>query len=248
MSKINNILIAFLLVAVVILGGAVAVLYQRDSAGTETSAEETNQSGAAAAGSESGDEAQSAAENGNASSGEAELGKELRCSVQLGALKIVAGEKFGVLEGNADDCQTALEDGVYTISSNTTHSEPIVVSVPEGIRLERAVFTVSGGTLTVENLDVQDLEATCEQGALQFSGRVEGNAEVEHLQGETALQLEGSPSDFNYEISYELGHVQIGEQSYAGAKGSQSIDNHSENTIRVHCAMGSVGIVFPEAA
>ena len=247
MSKINNILIAFLLVAVVILGGAVAVLYQRDSAGTETSAEGTNQSGSAA-GSESGGEAQGAAEDGGASSGEAELGKELRCSVQLGALKIVAGEKFGVLEGNADDCQTALEDGVYTISSNTTHSEPIVVSVPEDIRLERAVFTVSGGTLTVENLDVQDLEATCEQGALQFSGRVEGNAEVEHLQGETALQLEGSPSDFNYEISYELGHVQIGEQSYAGAKGSQSIDNHSENTIRVHCAMGSVGIVFPEAA
>lgn len=110
MSKINNILIAFLLVAVVILGGAVAVLYQRDSAGTETSAEGTNQSGSAAAGSEGGGEAQGAAEDGGVSSGEAELGKELRCSVQLGVLKIVAGEEFGVLEGNADDCQTALED------------------------------------------------------------------------------------------------------------------------------------------
>ena len=33
---------------------------------------------------------------------------------------------------------------------------------------------------------------------------------------------------------------------HAGAKGSRFIDHGSDKTIRVHCAMGSVGVLFPE--
>lgn len=248
MNKLSHLLIAFLLVVVVVLGVAVVRLYQRDEAGTVSPT--TQPSAPLTLTSQPGTDGQGQTTQGeeNTPSGGNEAGTELRCSVQLGALKIIPGDEFGLLEGDAADCETSLEDGVYTVSANVTHGDAVVVTVPEGISYASAAFTASGSTLTVENLDVQDLEATCERGTLHFSGHVTGDAEVEHLQGETVLELDGAPSDFNYQVSYELGHVQIGQQSFTGAKGSQSIDNHSTHTIRVHCAMGSAAVVFPQAS
>lgn len=238
MNKFSNILIVFLMVVVVLLGSAVYVLVQRDNSAVSSVSDQSvlTESDADSQGKEEKEDVPKEAE------------AELRCSVQMGALQIIRGEEFGVQEGDADDCEAYLEDGVYTISASTTRDMPVVVTVPEGVRFVRATLTASGGTLMAEDLDVQDLNATCEQGALQFSGSVDGNAAVEHLQGETVLRLSGSPSDFNYEIAYELGHVEIGDKSYAGAKGSKSIDNDSPKTLRVHCAMGSVGVLFPEEA
>lgn len=123
---------------------------------------------------------------------------------------------------------------------------PVVVTVPQDVYFQQATLTVSGGTFRAEDLTVKDLHTTCEKGALQFSGLVDGDAQVEHQQGETSLQLTGSASDFNYDVSYQLGHVQIGAQTYAGAQGSQSVDNGSEKALRVTCAMGSVDVVFSQ--
>ena len=246
MNKISSVLIGFLLVAVFVLGWAVISLYQRDDSSAGSSAGEPSDSLSSAAESERGDGEQAAGGAGDAASSREATGSELRCTVQMGSLQIIQGEEFGIQEGDTDNCEAYWEDGVYTVSASTTKNDPIVVTVPEGICFAQASFTTSGGTLTVRDLDVQDLKVTCERGAIQFSGRVEGDAEVEHRQGETALRLEGEASEFNYEVSYELGHVQIGEQSYAGAKGSQSIDNRSEQMIRIHCAMGSVDVLFPE--
>lgn len=232
MSRFRVIVIGLLLAVVVLLGAVVVLLVQRDGTGTVPAP---------------GQSAALEASGGEESVIPEETPDELDASVRLGALQIVGGETFGLREGDAADCETAAEDGVYTVSASTTRDTPLVVTVPEGESFDRTALTASGGSLSAEELDVQELYVACEQGSLRFSGRVSGDVEVEHLQGETVLELAGDPSEFNYEVSYELGHVQIGTQSYAGAKGSQSIDNGSEKTIRVHCAMGSVEIVFPEA-
>ena len=233
MNKFKNLLIVVLLAAVVLLGTAVFLLGQRDRTASEA---DEDQSALTQAGTDAGEEGTL----------EEKTAAELDCSVQLGALKVIRGEEFGILEGDAGDCEAYLEDGVYTISVSTTREAPVVVTVPEEVQFERATLTASGGKLTAENLEVGELYSTCERGVLQFSGCVDKTAEVEHLQGETVLQLSGDPSEFNYELSYELGHIEVGGQSYAGAKGSQSIDHGSDKTIRVHCAMGSVGVLFPE--
>ena len=233
MNKFKNFLIVVLLAAVVLLGTGVFLLSQRDRTASESDAD---QSALTQAGTDAGEEGAL----------EEETAAELDCSVQLGALKIIRGEEFGILEGDAGDCEAYLEDGVYTISVSTTREAPVVVTVPEEVQFERATLTASGGNLTAEDLEAEKLYTTCERGALQFSVCVDKTAEVEHLQGETVLQLSGDPSEFNYELSYELGHIEVGDQSYAGAKGSRFIDHGSDKTIRVHCAMGSVGVLFPE--
>lgn len=239
MEKFRNVLTVILLIAVVLLGAAVFRLYQRDES-PSVSASAPSAPSVSDAGTDTGES--------KAPVQEAAATAELRCTVELGALKVIRGEAFGISEGSTSDCETSLENGVYTVSVSAAHGAPVVVTVPEDVYFTSSDLTVSGGNLTVEDLDVEDLSATCAQGSLQFSGRVDGDVEVEHLQGETALQLAGSPSDFNHEISYEMGHVQVGAQSYSGAKGSQSVDNGAEKTLRVHCTMGDVGVVFADAS
>ena len=237
MNKFKNLLIVLLLAAVVLLSAAVLRLSQSNQ--TESQVDEDRSALTET-------DANSGTEAGDDETQKAEASAELECSVQLGSLRILRGEAFGIQEGDAGDCEAYLEDGVYTVSVRTSREAPVVVTVPEEVRFEQATLTASGGNLTAEDLDVEELYTTCEQGSLRFSGRVGRTAEVEHLQGETVLQLSGGASEFNYDLAYELGHIEVGEQSYAGAKGSRSIDNGSEKTIRVHCAMGSVGVLFPE--
>ena len=238
MNKLTNILLVLLLIAVIFLGGAVFLLWQKDSTPTipVSSQSATSQSSTS-----------HAAQSGTGPAQNTDQAAELSCSVQLGALRIVQGEEFALQDGNESDCQISCENGIYTVSVNTTRSAPVVVSVPKDAFFQQATFTTWGGALTAENLAVRDLHTTCEKGAIQFSGRVEGTIELDHQQGATTLQLEGNQADFNYQVSYQLGHVQIGDQTFAGVKGSHSIDNGSGKTIHANCAMGSVRVLFSQA-
>lgn len=229
-------LTVILLIAVAALGAAVFHLYQ--------------QQGSAAAGSSAVSPAEqvSAADSEGASAPDATVPAALDCSVTQGALRLEEGDAFGLSDTGSSDCQVRWEDGVYFLSVRTTQDAPIVLTVPRGTQFDSISLTVSGGTLSAENLCTQTLSASCQQGTLQYAGQVLSSAEVEHLQGETSLQLAGSPSDFNYDLTYDLGHIAIGNQSYAGARGSRTIDYGSPKNIRIHCSMGSVAVLFPEAS
>lgn len=239
-----------LLAAVVILAAAVFHLYQKDrtpsapASMVQTLSQssldgEILPSSGAASVADPMDQAASAFS-------EASIPAEIHCSVEQGALHLAEGEAFGLSGGDEQDCEVSWKDGVYFLSVHTTRQEPVILTLPQGTRLETLALSVAGGDLSAEGLSTETLSITCTQGTLHFSGQVEGSAEVEHQQGNTVLELSGHASDFNYELEYELGHIAIGSQSYAGAHGSQSIQNGSAKTIQIHCAMGSVGIVFPE--
>ncbi|MEQ2443265.1 hypothetical protein WMO64_07265 [Pseudoflavonifractor sp. CLA-AP-H29] len=260
MKKITNILLLVLLAAVIVLAAAVIYLYQRDGSpsspvsGTPSASQSESitvgtpapSGGEAEGGDSSGDtngpEVGTPAESGGEDAQAAVT--ELRCSAALGAVKIVEGAEFGLSEGSEAECEAYIEDNAYVVSASTTQDIPIVVTVPEGITFEQVTLTASGGNLTVEGIDTEALSTSCTQGAIYYSGRLDGSADVEHLQGQTVLQLEGASSDYNFELEYSLGHIQVGDLSLGGPKGSRSIDNGSEKTIQVYCTMGDVSVLF----
>lgn len=253
MRKWMVVLFSFVLVllaAVLILAAAVFHLYQKNrtlsapiSMG-QTLAQSSPDEGLLPSGGTA--ETPSPEEQAASAWSEASVPAEIHCLVERGALQLVEGEAFSLAEGSEQDCEVSWKDGVYSLSVSTTRQEPVILTLPQGTRLEALSLSVAGGELSAEGLCTETLSVTCTQGALHFSGQVEGSAEIEHQQGNTVLELSGHASDFNYELEYELGHIAIGRQSYAGAHGSQSIQNGSAKTFRVHCAMGSVGILFPE--
>ena len=201
MKKITNILLLVLLAAVIVLAAAVIYLYQRDGSpsspvsGTPSASQSESitvgtpapSGGEAEGGDSSGDtngpEVGTPAESGGEDAQAAVT--ELRCSAALGAVKIVEGAEFGLSEGSEAECEAYIEDNAYVVSASTTQDIPIVVTVPEGITFEQVTLTASGGNLTVEGIDTEALSTSCTQGAIYYSGRLDGSADVEHLQGQT---------------------------------------------------------------
>lgn len=169
----------------------------------------------------------------------------LQCSVTHGALDIVPGKDFQVSDSTGGEFESSVKDGTYVVTGSNTVDNHITVTVPESFVFQNVSLSANGGALNAQDLQTGNLQTSCDGGAIHFTGSISKDASVEHLLGETVLQLTGKSTDYNYELSYSMGHIGIGDQQYAGANGSQSINNGSDQTIQIHCKMGSVSVVFP---
>ena len=247
MKKLTGFLMAFLLLAVTILAVAVCYLYQRygaEHAAAPAFSQEPSRPG------QSDDNATSeteAPEENGASRQEAEAKSEitgLRCSVQLGTLELVEGEAFGVSELSGNTCEAYIEDGVYVVTGSAAYENHLVVTVPAEYLFQSVELSVTGGALTAEGLHTNELTTNCDKGSIYYSGYLEETARVEQFQGKTTLELAGSEEDFNYELEYELGHIELGGEAYAGMHGDVPIDCGADKTIQVQCRMGSVSLLF----
>lgn len=246
MKKLTSYVIAFLLVAVIFLSIAVGYLLIKDS--SSASDESTPSLTTSSVQTESSEVFEN--ENSNESDAETIETKDeitgLRCSVQLGTLNIVEGEDFNVSELNGSNYEAYTENGIYIVNGSTTHDNHIVVTFPKDFQFETVELIVTGGALTAENINTQNLQTSCDKGAIDFSGSVNVDADVQQFQGKTVLNIDGKQTDYNYRLDLDLGHIGIGEQQYAGPHQSQSIDNSAEKTIDASCTMGSISVLFSE--
>ena len=247
MKKLTGFVLLFLLLIVIGLSVAVVNLYQNPRMMNETDTSSLPSSSASVVHEEnSGRDASSKNESHSENGQEESEVVSLQCSVQLGVLNIVEGDEFHVSESNGSDYEMYIEDGVYIIKGSATRENHIVVTVPEDFLFQSVELTVTGGALTAQDIHAQTLLTNCDKGTLHFSGLVDGDIQAQHLQGKTILNMEGKESDFNYQLDYSLGHIGIGTQQYAGADGSQSIDNGAGKSMDIDCAMGSVSVLFAE--
>ena len=198
-------------------------------------------------------ESSEVSESGNSRESDAETAEPeneitgLRCSVQLGTLHIVEGEDFQVSEFNGSDYEAYVENGIYIVNGSTAHDNHMEVTIPKDFQFETVELTVAGGALTAENISTQNLQTSCDKGVIDYSGSVDGGAEVLQFQGKTVLNLNGIQTDYNYNLDLDLGHIGIGDEQYAGPHQNQSIDNSAEKAIDASCAMGSISILFSES-
>lgn len=242
MKKLTNYVIAALLAAVVCLSAAVVRLSSNHDAGTAAGAAISGEPAASAQ--EQPEASEEAGPSARESGGEAaEEIVSFRCSVRGGAVNIAAGEDFSVTDPDGH-CEAYVEDGTYIVEGTATEDDPLTVTLPEGVCFQSVTLEAAGGALTAKDIETENLYVSCDKGAVVFSGSVSADAEVEHLQGKTVLNLAGQESDYNYELDYKLGHIGIGSQQYAGTGSHHSVDNGADKTLGIHCTMGSVSVLF----
>lgn len=248
MKKLTGLVMTILMISVMILSAAVIHLYQQNEKDNPIAAE--NSISPSQEESNSSVELESIAEEETLPSfsqendGKTSDVTKLCCSIQLGTLDIVTGDAFHVTELNGNDYQAYIEDANYIITGSTTYDNHIVVTVPEDYSFESVTLTAMGGVITATGIHTQELLTSCDKGVINYSGTIDKNGNVEQLHGKTVLNLEQKQSDFDYEIHYTSGHVNISEEVYAGINGTQTIDNNAEKTLLVHSTMGSVSVLF----
>ena len=238
MKKLTNFVMGFLLIAVIVLSITAGYLLTKDNGGVSVDPALALTTFSAQ------NESSNEFEDGSAEPENEITG--LRCSVQLGALDIVEGEDFNVSELNGSDYEAYVENGTYIVKGSATHDNHIMVTIPKDFQFQNVELVVTGGALTAENIDTLNLHTNCDKGAINYSGSVNVDAEIQQLQGKTVLNINGKQTDY-YSLDINLGHIGIDEQQYAGIDQYQSIDNSAEKTINAYCTMGSVGILFSES-
>ena len=83
-------------------------------------------------------------------------------------------------------------------------------------------------------------------GHLYLEGAVGDKAEMECAMGSLEMVIEGSQTDFNYDVECGMGNIDLGRSSYSGVAQDKRIDNGAEKRMVIECAMGDVDISFTE--
>ena len=99
----------------------------------------------------------------------------------------------------------------------------------EELRAERMKIDLGTGIVDVEQVEADELELDCGIGTLK-------------------VNMAGSEADYNYRLDCGIGTLMLGEKSYSGLGGGQTVDNHAEKNIDADCGIGMLTINFTQGS
>lgn len=133
----------------------------------------------------------------------------------------------------------------------------------DGISCENLMINVGAGTLDADGLTVTgmtdimigagavdfdegiygDVKLDCGMGKLTMSGIVKGDLTARCGMGSMELDLDGRETDYNYDLSCEMGELIVNGTSYSSISGSRRVNNDGAvGTIKLDCEMGSIRV------
>lgn len=104
--------------------------------------------------------------------------------------------------------------------------------------------SLGAGELRAEDVTVQTLTASIGAGNMDYSGAINGSAEISCSMGNVSMELEGDKKDFNYQLNCVAGNMEIDGESFSGAVMYRTIDNGVDKSIDIDCSMGNVEVDF----
>lgn len=115
-----------------------------------------------------------------------------------------------------------------------------------GLEAERLQIDTEMGNVTVSGAKTGSLEAEAEMGNIEFSGRVEKNITASAEMGSIMLALEQEKTEFDYEISADMGSVTLNGEEYSGLSGGWRENNGAGRRLEANSSMGSIDISFKQ--
>lgn len=108
---------------------------------------------------------------------------------------------------------------------------------------DKIEVTIGAGNVEIEDGEYQDVKLECGVGNLTFKGKVTGDITGHCGMGDMELELEGKETDYNYNVSCGLGHVEINGTTYSNIAGSKKVQNEGAiGTIDLDCGMGGIDV------
>lgn len=173
----------------------------------------------------------------------------------------VTGKRWGISNANEiiiyipegayfDNADIEVGAGMLEFDGLTANSVNLEVGAGQitlrDMQINDLEASVGMGQITLKGMSVENLDAEVGMGQLSAEGLITGDASIECSMGNVILKLEGSQQDFNYELSKAMGNVTLGKESSSGFASERYVDNNSDKTMDIECAMGNVTIKFTE--
>ncbi|MDR2546510.1 MAG: DUF4097 family beta strand repeat-containing protein [Lachnospiraceae bacterium] len=112
------------------------------------------------------------------------------------------------------------------------------------LTLNRLTASVGVGALDMIRMTARQLDLSVAVGAASFSGSVNGNVTVSCDIGSASLHINGSQSDFDYDLSCSLGAISAGDISLAGMNSERRVDNRADKKMTLTTSIGSISVYF----
>lgn len=127
----------------------------------------------------------------------------------------------------------------------------VYVANAEAIELS---LSIGAGMAEIEGFTAREADLECGAGQITAEGTVLRTGNLECGVGEITLTLNGSETDYSYDVDCGIGEVTIGGQSYSGIGISKSDDDDDDDEnehrsgkeLSIECGIGSVDVNFTE--
>lgn len=184
-------------------------------------------------------------------------------NLSKGTLYIRTGEAFSLTRHDGTAVSYEIVDD--TLSFDSSHTDEVVLTLPEGgsykelrltvgdghvygegqLTLETLAVTVSRGEATLDALSVSD-ESTVsvDQGHALLTGDLGSSITASCKEGQLSLSLSRAREDYNYALELSDGNVQLGADHYYRDSDTLDIDNSADRSASLHCSRGSISIGF----
>ena len=138
--------------------------------------------------------------------------------------------------------------GINISSFGSSKDVAIVLEVPKGTDIRKLKAQVGGGTLTVNDLQVEELDGECGVGEFDFSGEIRKFGNLKCGIGSMYLNLVGSEKDYDYSLECGMGNISLGDRDFSGLGSGQEISNGSDKKFTLECGMGEIEVDFEKEA
>ncbi len=105
---------------------------------------------------------------------------------------------------------------------------------------------LGAGSVNLNNVEVQNAAFSVGAGSMTMDGQISGNAEANCAAGSLKMNLFGTVKDFNYKLQCMAGTILLNEEKYSGVNETVRMDNASEKSMELSCAVGSMKVTFKE--
>lgn len=140
------------------------------------------------------------------------------------------------------DCS---KNGWGFLNFGMTNTE-LAIYIPRSQALRTVKLDVGVGSLETEDgvLKCDKLELDCGVGECTVRADIGQKGDIDGGVGNITLTLIGKEQDFNYDIDYGVGSVEVGKSSYSGLGGDRKIDNDADRDLEIDCGVGNIVIDF----
>lgn len=103
---------------------------------------------------------------------------------------------------------------------------------------------VEAGQMDLSDLETEKLELSAGIGEL-FASQVQAEKiEIDCGIGSVEVEVAGRESDYSYEISCDVGNLEVGDHDYSGFGSERTIENPGKKKMKIDCGVGNVDISF----
>ena len=113
------------------------------------------------------------------------------------------------------------------------------------IMTEKFTFIVGAGQANMSNVSVSKFDLEVGAGEVVARNLSVQDLDIEVGVGEVDIEIEGTKTDYNYEIDCGIGEVIVGDRSFVGTGSEKSITNMGAmHHMDIECGIGKVNVHF----